>query len=272
MEQKITHVTEMFDNERKCLVDGVYLNCSFYHCDLLEINNCYFSGCSFTSCNFIEISNNSNFHNCNFERPYVTKVDKAYFTHCYFESVSMPKSEIFYADVQKCTFTNSLTISKTKIDALIFFDNIFERKMELNVFDLETPNPDAIFRENNTIDFTHLPTEAFIGYKAVEYSTTKTENGKDYAILAVQIPAYAQRVCATGYKARADQVRVLEAEDVEGHPLPIDITYYSGFYGAAYRFGETVHADKFDPNPLQGCTNGIHFFLDKQDAIDYVIH
>lgn len=272
MKQKIMYVSEVFETKTQCLEDGIYLNCSFYHCALPSVNNCYFSGCSFTSCNFTEISGSSNFQNCNFERSCVIKIDKAYFKHCYFESVSMSRSEIVYADIQRCTFTNSILLNKTKIDVLIFFDNIFERKMELNVFDLETPNPGAIFRENNTIDFTHLPADTFTGYKVVEYGTTKTENGKDYAILAVQIPACAQRVCATGYKARADQVKVLGAEDVEGHPLPMDITYYSSLYGTAYRIGEIVHADKFDSNPLQGCTNGIHFFLDKQDAIDYIMH
>jgi hypothetical protein len=36
-----------------------------------------------------------------------------------------------------------------------------------------------------------------------------------------------------------------------------------------YKVGETVKPDTYDPNPLVECSNGIHFFISKQEAIDY---
>ena len=32
---------------------------------------------------------------------------------------------------------------------------------------------------------------------------------------------------------------------------------------------ETVKPDKFDPNPMEECSGGIHFFITKQEAIAY---
>ena len=36
-----------------------------------------------------------------------------------------------------------------------------------------------------------------------------------------------------------------------------------------YRIGEMVYPDSFDNDRWNECSNGIHFFMDKQDAIIY---
>ena len=36
-----------------------------------------------------------------------------------------------------------------------------------------------------------------------------------------------------------------------------------------YKVGEMAYPDKFDDNRWNECSNGIHFFINKQDAIDY---
>lgn len=39
--------------------------------------------------------------------------------------------------------------------------------------------------------------------------------------------------------------------------------------GFTYRVGETVVPDSFDEDRWNECSNGIHFFITKQEAIDY---
>ena len=36
-----------------------------------------------------------------------------------------------------------------------------------------------------------------------------------------------------------------------------------------YKVGEMVYPDKFDENRWNECSKGIHFFINKQDAINY---
>ena len=95
---------------------------------------------------------------------------------------------------------------------------------------------------------TILPEGDLIGWK-------KLQSG---VICKLQIPAKAKRVGGLiGRKCRAEFAVVLEGEG-------------SGLQnGHVYKVGETVKPDKYDPNPFVECSNGIHFFITKQEAMDY---
>jgi hypothetical protein len=80
----------------------------------------------------------------------------------------------------------------------------------------------------------------------------------DGVICKLQIPAKAKRVGGfIGRKCRAEFAVVLEGNGQSQHN------------GMEYKVGETVKPDTYDPNPLVECSNGIHFFISKQEAIDY---
>jgi len=95
----------------------------------------------------------------------------------------------------------------------------------------------------------------FIGFKKI-----CTSEGKK--VIKVLIPSEAKRVGgAAGRKCRAEFVTMLE--DVDGWS-----DHNSGFK-YSYKAGETVYPDKFDDRITEECTHGIHFFITKQEAIDY---
>ena len=95
---------------------------------------------------------------------------------------------------------------------------------------------------------TILPEGDLIGWK-------KLKNG---VLCKLQIPAEAKRVGGLiGRKCRAEFAIVLEGEGRGLHN------------GHIYKVGETVKPDKYDPNPMLECSNGIHFFICKQEAQDY---
>lgn len=48
-----------------------------------------------------------------------------------------------------------------------------------------------------------------------------------------------------------------------------DVVYSMRDRKFAYRVGDTVTPDTFDPDEDGACSNGIHFFLDKDDAVNY---
>ena len=56
--------------------------------------------------------------------------------------------------------------------------------------------------------------------------------------------------------------------DKDGNPVN-EITNYSYYPNITYKVGETVLPDSFDEDRWNECSNGIHFFINKQDAIDY---
>ena len=108
---------------------------------------------------------------------------------------------------------------------------------------------------------------SFIGWKKCRnYGTNNNE-----VIVKLEIPEDAKRSSATGRKCRASKAIVLEIQDTEGNK--IDSKAYSTYKGAIdfeYIVGETVEPKKpFDENRYEECASGIHFFIDRQEAVDY---
>lgn len=85
-------------------------------------------------------------------------------------------------------------------------------------------------------------------------------------IVKLLIPEDAKRSSATTRKCRASKAVVLEIQDVEGNK--IDAVAY-GKDGFEYKVGETVYPDSFDEDRWNECSHGIHFFINRQEAVDY---
>ena len=98
---------------------------------------------------------------------------------------------------------------------------------------------------------------AFIGWKKV--------NGK---LVKLEIPEDARRCSATSQKCRCDKAKVLAITDTDGRN-PIQSIFNNSYSGVTYKVGEMVYPDRFDENRWNECSNGIHFFINKQDAINY---
>ena len=100
---------------------------------------------------------------------------------------------------------------------------------------------------------------SFIGWK----------NVGDY-IIKLKIPDNAKRSNATGRKCRCSEAEVLEIQNLDGTKAEISEIYNDNYCGANYVVGETVIPDSFDDNRWNECSHGIHFFITRQEAVDYV--
>ena len=100
---------------------------------------------------------------------------------------------------------------------------------------------------------------AFVGWKKV-----------NNVLIKLEIPADAKRSSATTNKCRCDKAKVLGFYDSLGSE-ELDITeLVNDKYGKCkYVKGEMVYPDFFDENRWNECSHGIHFFVNKQDAINY---
>ena len=119
---------------------------------------------------------------------------------------------------------------------------------------------DADLRDAKDIPFIPLscPSDGeFIGWKKVSEKLIK-----------LLIPSDAKRSSATSYKCRCDKAKVLEITDLDGsNPITSIINYK--YAKTQYVVGEMVFPDSFDENRWEECSNGIHFFINKQEAINY---
>lgn len=88
----------------------------------------------------------------------------------------------------------------------------------------------------------------------------------------LEIPADAKRSSAFGRKCRCSKAKVLEIWGKDGYGdylVPISRGYSHHDHTFEYKVGETIYPDRFDDNRWDECSNGIHFFITKQEAIDY---
>ena len=99
---------------------------------------------------------------------------------------------------------------------------------------------------------------AFIGWKKVE--------GK--YLVKLQIPEDARRSSATTRKCRCDKAMVLDITSLDGANHYDEVTN-SNYKETVYKVGEMVYPDSFDENRWNECSHGIHFFINKEDAINY---
>ena len=99
---------------------------------------------------------------------------------------------------------------------------------------------------------------AFIGWKKVLNH-----------LIMLEIPNDAKRCSATSQKCRCDKARVLGITNLNTNESISEIENTSYYPTVTYVVGEMVYPDSFDEDRWNECSHGIHFFINKQDAIDY---
>jgi hypothetical protein len=94
------------------------------------------------------------------------------------------------------------------------------------------------------------------------------KKGKNDSIIKLKIPAWARRISPViGRKCRAEFAIVIEIESDDGKQLQ----HCSGWKDSDFKYtvGSIVSPDEYDASPFIECSHGIHFFMTKQEAIDW---
>ena len=119
----------------------------------------------------------------------------------------------------------------------------------------------AIISEDTKIDYPIAcpETGSFIGYKKAGYGR----------IVKLQICKDAKRSSATTKKCRCSKALVLAIENMDGSDSELQeiASYFDP--SVVYRVGAIAEVDYFDYNRWYECAPGIHFFMDRQDAVEY---
>ena len=88
-------------------------------------------------------------------------------------------------------------------------------------------------------------------------------------IVKLRIPEDALRSSATTRKCRCNKAEVIEIYNIDGTIANERIVNSSYDCSFTYEVGKTVEVQDFDTNRWEECTRGIHFFINRQEAINY---
>ena len=109
--------------------------------------------------------------------------------------------------------------------------------------------PDYVYARTSIVP----DTGSFIGWKRC----------RDGVIVKLQIPASAKRSNATGRKCRASSAKVLAVYGAEYGVSQFKST-------VEYHKGKIVVPDKWEEDRWQECAGGIHFFITRYEAENYI--
>ena len=142
----------------------------------------------------------------------------------------------------------------------------------------------AYFNRDEMFDrYDCLAEGSFIGWKAAMVFGQTSDKYCEFCLVRLKIPADSPRLRAyNSKKCRCKYAEVLDIQLFSGGILPDDTVAFSMFeltnfaipslrYRTNYRKGKTVFADGWDADRDIECGHGIHFFMNREDAISYVM-
>lgn len=224
-----------------------------------NLSRCLFVNCSLENSSFDDANlYRTKFRECNLQRAQFCdcNINRGVFAKAYLNEANF-KRTVFYD-----TLFSGCTLSSCNLDSAAFSLSSFS---DCEMKDSCLKNnyiKDSTFSMCSNIPFVpqQIPSSGeFIGWKRVY----------NY-IVKLRIPKDAERVCAFGYKCRASKAYVVEIFDANTGCFANSVTNYQ-FKKCIYRKGKEVLPDSYDDNRMIECSHGIHFFLDKQHAIDYIV-
>ena len=115
------------------------------------------------------------------------------------------------------------------------------------------------YNENTSFFALQCPEEgSFIGYKKARGHIVKLEILPD-----------AKRSSATTPKCRCSAAKVLSITTLDGRDDGTQFISSGRDSNFVYRVGEIVRVDDFDENRWNECSTGIHFFITRDEAVEY---
>lgn len=190
-----------------------------------------FSGHSFVDCSF----HKANLSHCNFEHTWCPHTD---FSHANCMGTNFKR-----ANLRFCNFTNA-NVKGANFYAAVLEDAVLEDMVAdetTEYFHLQPPNNGA-----------------FIAYKKCVADR----------IVMLYIPEDSQRTSATMRSCRCEKAFVVSIRSFNGKKeyKEAQSTVDEDFY---YEKGKWVYAENFNPNRWYDSTGGIHFWMTREEAMNY---
>ena len=151
--------------------------------------------------------------------------------------------------------------------------NLYEANLyEANLYGADLRGADlyGAYLDKNTYEACPIvcPEEgAFIGFKKAIYISKDGVRRK--CIVKLQILKDAKRSSATTSKCRCSKAKVLSITELDGSDSGMTKAVSDYDTDFIYTVGKTVSVKDFNDNRWNECAPGIHFFITRQEAVNY---
>ena len=88
-------------------------------------------------------------------------------------------------------------------------------------------------------------------------------------IVELEIPEDALRCSASSRKCRCSKAKVISITNLDGSATDVSSVHSNYDNTFIYTIGEIVKVDNFNENRWDECSAGVHFFITRQEAVDY---
>lgn len=275
-------------------IDTNFRNADFHDC---EFHDCNFIGCDFGNANFVH----DRFNHCRFT--------SSTLNFCIFDGCSITDSRTMSDDILKilglseginianisiigsvfnnCNFTfafaEKILFKNNTVNSCRFYGcdfSLVDIYRDQRYGDRRSVFSNCDFHDDENKNIPDLPMAcprvgSFIAYKKV-YAGHKwcdCVNIGPTAIVVLQVPASAKRLSANSKKCRCDKAKILRFETLGGEKIKDPENYhFKSIYNASFEYvvGETITPEfAFNTDRWQECASGIHFFMNREDAVFY---
>lgn len=218
---------------------------------------------------------NADLHDCDFSNASLSmaKFNGAELYRCDFGLAILRSADFIGAKILDCNFFGANLYSVWFISANIGYTN-FENAM-INDY---TDFTGAVARHLKDMPYIPMvcPEEGeFVAWKAVCVTTDDRDDRMHHipVLAKLLIPADAKRSSGFGRKCRASKAEVLGFYDLDGHMFDRKLCYEIHSYwhwDFNYEVGKIVEPEEpFDEDRWSECASGIHFFMNRREAIEY---
>lgn len=213
-------------------MQAIFSRTSFENMDLSGLN---LRGAIFYIVNFNKAKmKNTNLHGAHFQH------SSFYRTDC--EGANLGNADFLYSNLRETNLTNA------DLTHVNFYCSSLGDAILTNT---KMPNVPLVCPDSG----------AFIGWKKC------LDDDANDVIVKLLIPEDAKRLSSISRKCRCNKAIVLEIKDMNGKD--INKAYSRHDTSFVYKVGETVSVSDFNDDRWVECSEGIHFFINKQEAIDY---
>ena len=137
---------------------------------------------------------------------------------------------------------------------------------DLRKADLREANLQGTYLQGANLREALLPDFQIVPETGGFYAWKKLADG---CIATLYIPAGSKRTSSlVSRKCRAEYAKVVDIWNREGKKIKYCENWHESYH-QTYTVGKVVKADKYNDDIRLECTGGIHFFLTKQEAIDW---
>lgn len=239
-----------------CLDEYVFVNCKFEAIETehrLRLTDSVFIRCTFDRIPF----DNLTIDNCTFKNCFFSRINLSEDCHIY--RSTFVDSKIIFVTFRHNTSLRGCIFNEIKFDNVVISPECDTLDNQFN---------DCDIRSNTNYGFDRLvrmncpETGAFVAWKWIK----DTETNQD-VIIKLVIPEDAQRSSGSSKKCRASKAYVDDIQYLDGSHFCEDSVISPRNF--IYALNEIVYPDSFDYRRFHDCSRGIHFFMNREDAVEY---